>query len=166
MKIKLLKIFVLLLSITTLNSCVFLTSGDSLEAFSRRMNELNESYNMTSEGYITDTSDKTLTKFFKFSEKEIMLKFRYDTKNRLNEMHIVFDPAVLDENADSSIFVSDCIKSFCQNEETREEILKSINFDSTIKTIKKETKSAEADNIKMKIDTTELGTVISIYKDI
>ncbi len=166
MKIKYFKILVLLLSIITLNSCVFSTLGDSLEAFSRRMNELNESYNMTSEGFIIDTTKSSLTKFFRFSEKEIMLQFKYDKKHRLNEMNLVFDPVILEGNPDSLTFISDCLKSFCQSEEIFKEILNVTDFENTIKTIKKETISAEVNNIKMEIDTTNLGTVITIHKDL
>ena len=80
MKKRIFGILIILLSILTLNGCVFATTGESLEAFSRRMNEKNESYNMTSEGYIVDTKKQELTKFFRFSEREIMLNFKYDKK--------------------------------------------------------------------------------------
>ena len=94
----------LLLSILTFNSCTFFTTGQSLEAFSRRMNERNENYNMTADGYIIDDTQKTLTKFFMFSEKEVMLNFKYDEKHRLNEMNIVFEPNILDKAPDSYAF--------------------------------------------------------------
>ena len=103
-------ILILLTSIITLNSCVFSTTGESLEAFSRRMNEINESYNMTSEGYIIDSKKCELTKFFRFSENEIMLNFKYDKKNRLNEMNIVFEPEIFEKSPEALTFVSNCIK--------------------------------------------------------
>ncbi len=166
MKKHLFSLLILLLSIITLNSCVFATTGESLEAFSRRMNEINESYNMTSEGYIIDTEECRLTKFFRFSEKEIMLNFKYDKKHRLNEMNIVFEAAILDETPEALTFIENCIKSFIQNEEIEKRILDATNFENSIKKINIKTKSAEADNIKMEIDTTNLGTVITVYKDI
>lgn len=159
-------LLLLLLSITTLNSCTFSATGESLEAFSKRMNAVNENYNMTADGYIIDEAKSTLTKFFKFSEKEIMLNFKYDKKHRLNEMNIVFEPIILEEASDSSTFIYNCIKCFCQNENASKEILKATNFQNAIKKINMKTISAEADNIKIEIDTTELGTVITIYKDI
>ncbi len=159
-------ILVLLSSVITLNSCVFATTGESLEAFSRRMNEINESYNMTSEGYIMDTEKCELTKFFKISQNEIMLNFKYDKKNRLNEMNIVFASEILNEAPDSLTFIYDCIKSFVQNEEIEKEILNETDFENSIRKINIKTISAEADNIKMEIDTTNLGTVITIYRDI
>ncbi len=130
------------------------------------MNKLNENYNMTSDGYIIDRVDNSLTKFFRFSEKELMLKFRYDQKNRLIQMHLVFDNAILEENPDCYNFIYDCVKSFCQNENTSREILNQVDFEKSIRTVKKETISAEVENIKIEIDTTQLGTVITFYKDI
>ena len=159
-------ILILLTSLITLNSCVFTTTGESLEAFSRRMNEINESYNMTSEGYIIDTKTQELTKFFRFSENEIMLNFKYDKKNRLNEMNLVFEPIVLDRTPEALTFIENCIKSFVQNEEIEKEILNETDFENSIKKINMKTISAEADNIKMEIDTTNLGTVITIYKEL
>ncbi len=159
-------ILILLASIITLNSCVFSTTGESLEAFSRRMNEINESYNMTSEGYIIDTEKCELTKFFRFSEKEIMLNFKYDKKYRLNEMNIVFNPIILEDSPEALTFIESCIKCFVQNEKNEKEILNATDFQNSIKEINMKTKSAETDNIKIEIDTTNLGTVITIYKDI
>jgi hypothetical protein len=159
-------ILILLTSIITLNSCVFSTTGESLEAFSQRMNEINESYNMTSEGYIIDTKTQELTKFFRFSENEIMLNFKYDKKNRLNEMNLVFEPIVLDKTPEALTFIENCIKSFVQNEELEKEILNETDFENSIKKINMKTISAEADNIKIEIDTTNLGTVITIYKEL
>ena len=159
-------ILILLTSIITLNSCVFSTTGESLEAFSQRMNEINENYNMTSEGYIMDTEKCVLTKFFRFSENEIMLNFKYDKKNRLNEMNLVFEPIILDETPEALTFIQDCIKCFVQNETNEKEIINKTDFENSIRKINIKTISAEADNIKMEIDTTNLGTVITIYKEL
>lgn len=166
MKKRISGILILLFSVITLNGCVFSTTGESLEAFSRRMNEINEGYNMTSEGYIIDTESRELTKFFKYSENEIMLNFKYDKKNRLNEMNIVFEPEILTEATDSLTFIKDCIKCFIQNETIEREILSETDFENSIKKINIKTISAETDNIRIEIDTTNLGTVITIYKDI
>lgn len=159
-------ILILLLSIINLNSCVFSTTGESLEAFSRRMNDINEGYNMTSDGYIIDTEKSQLTKFFRFSKNEIMLNFKYDKKNRLNEMNLVFESVILDEAPEALTFIEDCIKSFIQNEKNEKEILNETDFKNSIRKINMKTISAETDNIKIEIDTTNLGTVITVYKDI
>lgn len=166
MKFRFLYLFCLFLSLTMLCGCSFSTSGNSLEAFSQRMNCLNENYNMNSNGYIVDTSQNTFTKFYKFTEKEIMLKFKYDSKNRLTQMHIVFDPTVLEKSDISFSFISDCIFCFCQNESTSDEILGISDFNNILKTVKNETTVAQVGDIKIEIDSTRLGTVISLYKDI
>lgn len=166
MKKRILSILSLLFSIINLSGCVFSTTGESLEAFSRRMNETNDIYNMTSENYIIDTKKCTLTKFFKFSENEIMLKFGYDKKHRLNEMNLVFESKILTENPESLTFIKDCIKCFVQEEKSEKEILNETDFENAITNINIKTISAEADNIKIEIDTTNLGTVITIYRDI
>ena len=165
MKKHVFSILLLLFSIITLSGCVFSTTGESLEAFSRRMNETNENYNMTSENYIIDTKKCTLTKFFKISENEIMLKFRYDKKHRLNEMNLVFAPEILTKSPEALTFMKDCIKCFIQEEKTEKEILTETDFENAIRQINIKTISAEADNIKIEIDTTGLGTVVTVYKD-
>lgn len=157
-------ILFLIFFILTLNGCVFSTTGESLNAFSNRMNEINESYNMTAEGYIIDTENCELTKFFRFSEYEIMLNFRYDKKYRLNEMNIVFDCSISEKCPEAMDFIKACIKCFIQNENTEVEILNTTDFEKAISKINKKTISAEVDNIKTEIDTTELGTVITIHK--
>ncbi len=166
MKKHILNLFITLLSLITLNSCVFETTGESLKAFSNRMNELNKNYNMTADGYIIDTEKSYLTKFFKFAENEIMLCFKYDKKHRLNEMNLIFESVILDEAPEALTFIEDCIKCFVQNEETEKEILNETDFEKSIRKINMKTISAETDNIKIEIDTTELGTVITIYKDV
>lgn len=166
MKNRLFSLLILLLFITFFNGCVFSTTGESLEAFSNRMNEMNENYNMTANGYIIDTEKSELTKFFRFSENEIMLNFKYDKKHRLTEMSIVFEAVILNEAPDSLTFIENCIKCFVDNEKAEAEILNEIDFESTIKEVNMKTTSAEADNIKMEIDTTQLGTVITVYKDV
>ncbi len=162
----LLSLLLSLFSLISLSSCVFSITGESLEAFSSRMNEINEVYSMTSEGYIIDTKECTLTKFFKFNVDEIMLNFKYDKKYRLNEMNIVFEPVILDETPEALSFIESSVKCFIQDEELEKEILSATDFQNSIKKINMKTISAEADNIKIEIDTTNLGTVITIYRDI
>ena len=89
-----------------------------------------------------------------------------DEKNRLNEMNIVFDYSISEGSPEALVFIKDCIKCFIQNEATENEILDTTDFEKSISKVNKKTISAEADNIKMEIDTTELGTVITIYKDL
>lgn len=148
----------------TLSSCIFTRQGDSLNAFSQRMNYYNESYNMTADGYIFDKSESSFSKYVKFGEKEIMLKFFTDSKNRTTELHLVFDTGITETDGDIKEFIENCIKAFYEDEAAAEEILELSDFYNTLSTVSNETKSAELENIRIEIDTTEIGTVVSLYK--
>lgn len=166
MKKKLVSLLSCIMCLLLFSGCVFSADGESLEAFSRRMNVLNENYAMSADGYIIDTENRTFTKFFKYSHNEIMLEFAYDQKNRLTQMNLVFEPVIFEECPDSLDFISNCIISFCQNENTSDEILSKYIVTEKLKTVQPETTSAEAGNIKLEIDTTQLGTVLTLYRDI
>ena len=159
------KIIGLFLCIFSLSGCVFATNGNSINSFSQRLNNLQENNTFSAENYIIDKSASTLTKYFKFNQNEIMLQFKYDHKNRLNEMNIAFDFAPA-EGSEELQFIEDLITAFCQSEEIKNDLLNSTDFENAIRVIRKETISAESGNIKMEIDVTQLGTVISFYKDI
>lgn len=159
----LLLIFVIVLIITS-EGCTFSQKGSTINGFAQRMNEYNESYNMTADGYIFDSSEGSFSKFIKFGEEEIFLKFFTDEKNRTDTLHIVFTTGVTENNSNIKYFIGHCIKAFYENDEETEKILNEIDFHNTITHIQKDTKSAEADNIKMEIDITGLGTVVSLYK--
>ena len=165
MSFKGIKIIPVFLCIFALNGCVFSTFGDSINAFTERLNNLQENYTISAENYIIDTEKATLTKFFKFDQNELMLQFKYDHKNRLNEMNIAFD-FTAENGTDELQFIKDLITAFCQNEATSNELMDATDFEKAIKTIRMETISAESENIKIEIDTTQLGTIISVYKDI
>ena len=147
MKKHILSLLIILFSLITFNGCVFSTTGESLEAFSRRMNEINESYNMTSEGYIIDTEKSRLTKFFRFSENEIMLNFKYDKKNRLNEMNLVFETVILDETPEALSFIESCVKCFVQDEKVKKEILNATDFENSIRKTNMKTKNKPKYNV-------------------
>ncbi len=156
-------IFVIVLIITS-NGCTFSQKGSTINGFAQRMNEYNESYNMTADGYIFDSSERSFSKFIKFGEEEILLKFFTDEKNRTDTFHIVFTTGGTENNSNIKNFIEHCISAFYENDEETEKILNEIDFHNTIIHIQKGTKNAEADNIKMEIDITELGTVVSLYK--
>lgn len=163
------KIFSLLsVSALTLSlcSCAFSENGESITAFSNRMNSYNESYNMSSDGYIFDKAENSFTRFFKFSEEEVMLRFVTDKKNRATELHIVFDTGATEENTDISVFVENSLKSFCQDEKTYILLCDKIDLKNILSKPTAQTISAEYGNIVLKADITEIGTVISICKDI
>lgn len=165
-----LKKFFSLLSVSALTlslcSCAFSENGESITAFSNRMNSYNESYNMSSDGYIFDKAENSFTRFFKFSEEEVMLRFVTDKKNRATELHIVFDTGATEENTDISVFVENSLKSFCQDEKTYISLCDKIDLENILSKPTAQTISAEYGNIVLKADITEIGTVISICKDI
>lgn len=165
-----LKKFFSLLSVSALTlslcSCAFSENGESITAFSNRMNSYNESYNMSSDGYIFDKAENSFTRFFKFSEEEVMLRFVTDKKNRATELHIVFDTGETEESTDISVFVENSLKSFCQDEKTYISLCDKIDLENILSKPTAQTISAEYGNIVLKADITEIGTVISICKDI
>ncbi len=149
-----------------LSGCSLKENGETLQAFSNRINEINSEYNFNPDGFIFDQSERSLSKFFVFSEEnEILLNFKLNEKNRINEMNLVFDKEALNNNYSYS-FLHHCIYAFCNNNELTKTLLSDIDFETAIKNESFFTASAESDSIKLLIDTTELGTVITIYKDI
>lgn len=150
----------------SLSSCSLDLKGDSLYAFSQRMNELSGDYEITPNGFIFDESIAMLSRFYKFGEdEEILLKFHLNERNRTDEMHLVFENKICN-NTYAYTFILNCLKAFCNDESIVSEILEKTDFENCIKTISPETKSAEHGNVEILIDTTEIGTVVSIYKDI
>lgn len=158
-----LSVFALTLSLC---SCTFSENGESITAFSNRMNSYNESYNMSSDGYIFDKDESSFTRFFKFSEEEVMLRLVTDEKNRATQLHIVFNTGATKKNTDISVFVENSLKSFCQDEKIYDTLCEQIDLKNILATPTEQTLSAEYGNIVLKTDITEIGTVISIYKDI
>ncbi len=158
--------WLILLSLLFLNSCSYKESGETLQAFTNRINSLSSEYTVSPDGFIFDQSQSTLSKFFKFSEEsEILLNFKLNEKNKINEMNLVFDKDVLNNNY-TYTFIYHCIYAFCNNDSITNNLLQDINLENTAKNESFFTASAESDSIKILIDTTELGTVITIYKDI
>lgn len=161
--LSILSVFALTLSLC---SCAFSENGESITAFSNRMNSYNKNYNMSADGYIFDKSTSSFTRFFKFSEEEVMLRFVTDKKNRITELHIVFDTAVTEKNAEITAFIENALKSFCQDEKTYNSLFNEIDLENILSTPTAQTLSAEYGNTVLKTDITEIGTVISIYKEI
>lgn len=162
---KILFICINIMLIIFLCSCDFSQKGESLYSFCEKVNAYNESYALTPDGYIYSESDNSFTRYFKFSDEEVMLKFFADEKNRLTELNIVFDTDI-EKNGDISEFTQICTRAFCGDEKIYKTLKKNIDWDTVLATPSYETKCAENGNIELKIDVTEIGTVISIFKDI
>ena len=129
------------------------------------MNEKNESYNLTAEGFLYSEENNNFYKFFLIDESEILLSFNTDTKGRLCEMNIVL-PQDFCNNENTSQFVESSLFCFINNDVLTTELLESIDFYNAIKTITKETVKTKNGNAELLLDVTEIGTVITVYKDI
>ncbi len=152
-------IFVILLS-----SCTATHNGQDLLGFIDRLNELNNSYTVEAEGFLFNEQSNEFSKFFKFQENEILLKFNIDDKGRLTAMNIVFENNFI-KNESAYEFLLNSIKAFICNDETSKKLLTD-DFLKQFNCECPETHKNEVDNIKTLIDVTDLGTVITIYKDI
>ncbi len=155
---------IILIILTIFSSCNLKENGKSLSAFVTRLNNINKSYNITETGFIIDEKNKTLTKFFTFSNNNVMLQFTYSDNNELNSANIVFDN-ITENNPEELIFIKNVITAFINNEEIESKLLTAIEFDTCIFTIDKNTKKAKIGNVEMLIDVTEIGTVITVLQN-
>ena len=151
-----------LLMLTT--GCGISSQGNTLHGFTQRMNEYPENYNLSESGYIYDAKNNTLTRFFKFNKNEIMLQFECAENNEFTCLHIVFDNNCKN-NSQEINFIKNCIEAFTESSEATDELLEKIDFDNAIKTTSYETKTAKSGDTELLLDTTTLGTVISINRN-
>ena len=156
----------LLLIILTLilSSCAVSEAGNTLYAFTERMNKICESYSLTQNGYIFNDTEKTLTRFYKFDSNEIMVQFTCDDNNNLYKLDLVFPNDCL-ENPRELKFIKDCICAYINNPEAYADLMSKLDFDNTLNEIKYETQKAESGNIEMLIDVTAIGIVITVVQN-
>lgn len=147
----------------SLCSCTISDTGATLYGFTKRMNELNESYSLTDDGYIIDQENQTFTKYFTFNEKNVMLTFSYNEKNELDSMNIVSDSLTAEDSAQLE-FIKNCIYSFVCNEEIVNNIFTDSDFDNAVLKVDINTKKTKNGNVEMLIDVTEIGTVITVLQ--
>ncbi len=164
----LIKIFSIVLSVVALAcmcGCTLTEKGNSLSAFCERINTLDDTYNLTPSGYILDEENKTLTKFFRFTEKEILLEFEYAEGNNLTTLHIVFDNSAKN-NQQELLFIKNSLYAFINNTALTDSLLTEIDFENAIYNIDMNTKKAKSGNTEIQLDVTEIGTVISVVQNI
>ena len=150
--------------ILTLTGCSFSSTGNSLYGFTQRMNQFPEQYNLTQTGYIFNEQNHTLTRFFKFGNDEIMLQFEYADENELSCLHIVFDNNCKN-NSQAVKFAENCIEAYIENKEITEDLMNKIDFKTAINTTSYETKQAKSGDTELLLDTTAIGTVISVSRN-
>ncbi len=158
--------FVIMLCLLILNGCAPKENGDNLTGFCNRMNTYEESYSMTPDGYIFDGTENSYTRFFVFGDKtDLMLQFKVDDKSRIRQMNIAFTPQKSIDESECYPFIIDCITAFCHDEKATNELIEKIDLESIFTTVALKTKSAEHGKLSVKADTTEIGTVISLYNN-
>ena len=166
MKTKHCFLLICLLFFITATGCAPKENGDNLTGFCNRMNSYNEIYSLSPDGYIFDGTKSSYTRFFVFGDNtELMLQFKTDEKNRIQQMNIALTPQKSTADSEAYTFITDCINAFCSDEKTADELIEKINLEATLTNVDFKTKSAEYGKISAKADTTNIGTVISLYND-
>ena len=94
-----------------------------------------------------------------------MLQFKTDEKNRIQQMNVALTPQKSTDDAECYTFIADCINAFCNDKKTADELIEKIDLEATLTNVDFKTKSAEYGKISAKADTTNIGTVISLYND-
>lgn len=154
----------LLLTVLLFSSCKARTHGDTLYGFTQRMNHLSDTYSLNENGYILDQKSSTLSHFYKFGEKEILLQFKINDENILTEMNIVFWEKPVEESEEIR-FISNCISAFIDNEETEKALFSQSSLSELLKAESNETVEIKKDDTQLLLDVTEIGTVITVRKN-
>lgn len=165
MSTKFYRILVLFITLFLLSGCSLSKKGYSLGAFCERMNELCEDYQLTPDGFIYNERKNSLTKYYSFNEKEIMLSFLYNNKNELQTLHIVFDNLTKNDTTEIN-FIKNSIYAFIDNTTEADNLLAEADFENAIFIKNINTKKTKIGNTEMLIDVTEIGTVISVVQNI
>ncbi len=166
MKIKYFFTIIPVICLIFFGGCSFSENGNTISAFTEKMNKKNESYNLQADGYIFRESDSSYCRFFTFSDTcEIMLGFYLDEKNRVTKMNAVFETGALETNSEAYDFFVDSVEVFCQNDTSAQELLSEIDFENIQSTVAAETKKARRDNITLLCDITSSGTVVTVYSE-
>lgn len=158
-------IFAVILILITGNGCESDTKGQTLSAFSERMNVLNEAYQMTPSGYIYDYDKKTISKFYTTDKREILVQFTMNDNSELCSMNIVFDN-LTEDNQEELKFINHCIVAFVNNDSLTEELLAGIDFYTAIYVPSYETRNKKIGDVEILMDVTEIYTVISVVQNI
>lgn len=154
---------IMLLCLGFLSGCKVKTEGDTIQAFTNRINELYGYEAFTVSGYIYDTHDKTISKFYSTDKREFLLKFAINENFLLKNMNIVFDSASQIED-EEKIFIKNCIYAFVNDKTTADNLMHETalfreNFAPSYNTLSK-----KIGDIEIMIDITEIGTVITVVK--
>ena len=154
-----------LISLFILSSCAVTKNGEDLNSFILRMNLRNESYNLSESGFLYDEEKSVFHKFFIIEEQEILLSFKSDNKGRLTHLNFVADCDFY-EYEKITLFLENSLYAFINNDDLTINILSESNLFNNLSTKTKNTLKTKNGNIELLLDVTEIGTVITVYKDI
>lgn len=160
------KIIVLPLLLTVfLSSCSISQNSEDLTGFLTRLNSTNSSYNIEQTGFIYNNTEHSIYKFFYINEDEVLLSFKKDSVGRLTELNFVTQNQ-LTKNEATFTFFKNTLKAFVNNEVIFEKIISDKSLEAAFGTINNTSFATKNGNISIMLDVTEIGTVISVYKDI
>ena len=157
-------LFFLLTTFFVLSGCSIKHSGNTLYGFTQRMNEANPDYSLTDSGYIYNEEEHSLTKYYVIDDTNIVLQFTTDEKNELYSMNIVFDN-LTESNTDELEFIKNCIECYCEEPETASTLLSESNFPQTLFIKSPDTSKNKIGNTEMLIDVTDIGCVITVFRN-
>jgi hypothetical protein len=163
--VKILFIITLISTILTASGCKSDIKGQTINAFSERMNALNEDYKMSPLGYIYDSDKKTISKFYTTDKREILVQFSMNDNSEITSMNIVFDNLTQD-NQNELDFIYDCIRAFVDNDSVTEELLSGIGFYTEIYVPANKTRNKKIGDVEILMDVTEAYTIITVEQNI
>ncbi len=161
---KFIQLLLLLIILALFTSCRAQTEGNTLYAFTKRMNELSHTYTLSENGYILDQKANTLSRFYKFSHNEFLLQFTLDDTNNLTEMSIAYTHK-LQDGTDEAEFVSNCISAYINNPTTENELFKEKSLGDLLSTQSLDTTKIKSGDTQLLLDVTEYGTVITVVQN-
>ena len=164
-KSKILFMVIILFTLVSAVGCDSDSKGNTLAAFSERMNALNEEYKMTPTGYIYDSDKKTISKFYTTDKREILVQFSMNDNSELTSMNIVFDN-LTEDNQEERNFIYHCIVAYINNDSTTEELLSGIDFYKTLYIPSYETRNKKVGDATILMDVTDGYTVITVEQNI
>ena len=160
--LSLLGVIIMLLTFTC---CKADQSGNTLNAFTLRMNQLNEDYKMTSTGYIYDPYKKTISKFFTTDKRELLVEFLINDEFKLCRMNIVFDN-LSEDNQEEIRFIRHCIIAFTEDESLADKLLSGIDFYKQIYILSDKTHNKKIGDTEILLDVTDSYTVVTVFQSI
>ena len=155
---------ILIVFVILTSSCSVQSNGDTLKGFTHRINKLYDTYEISENGYIFDQKNNTLSRFYKFSENEILLQFKTNNKNLLSEMNIVFTENLV-EASDEFNFIKNCISAYIDDQETENHIFEDKSLYELLKTQSNDTIERKSGDTQFLLDVTDYGTVITVVKN-